>query len=169
MEYTIGKKISELRRERNMTQEDLAEAMGVSSQAVSKWETELSCPDILTLRPLAELFGVTVDELLSPDAVNRAVVLPEDRRKNADEMMLRIIINDADDKIKLNIPILLLKAFMGEDGKLNEGGNINFGNRELKLNDIDFQSIISAASAGTVGKLLEIESGDGSTVDIFIE
>ena len=36
MEYTIGKKISELRRERNMTQEDLAEAMGVSSQAVSK-------------------------------------------------------------------------------------------------------------------------------------
>ena len=85
MEYTIGKKISELRRERNMTQEDLAEAMGVSSQAVSKWETELSCPDIMTLRPLAELFGVTVDELLSPDAVNRAVVLPEDRRKNADE------------------------------------------------------------------------------------
>ena len=53
MEYTIGKKISELRRERNMTQEDLAEAMGVSSQAVSKWETELSCPDIMTLSPLA--------------------------------------------------------------------------------------------------------------------
>ena len=60
--------------------------------------------------------------------------------------MLRIIINDADDKIKLNIPILLLKAFMGEDGKLSEGGNIKFGSRELKLNDIDFQSIISAAS-----------------------
>ena len=81
--------------------------------------------------------------------------------------MLRIYVNDKEDKIKLNIPILLLKAFMGEDGKLSDGINMNFGSK--RLNGIDFQSIITAASMGTVGKLLEMESDDGTTVDIYIE
>lgn len=63
----IGKNISALRKERNMTQEDLAKALGVSAQAVSKWENENSCPDISLLTKIADLFGVTVDELLRND------------------------------------------------------------------------------------------------------
>ena len=47
-----------------MTQEQLAERMGVSAQAVSKWENNLSCPDISVLPELAEVFGISVDELL---------------------------------------------------------------------------------------------------------
>ena len=61
---TVGKKISALRKERNMTQMELADRMGVSFQAVSNWERGNSMPDISKLPELAEIFGVTIDELL---------------------------------------------------------------------------------------------------------
>lgn len=60
----IGKKIMSLRKEAGLTQEQLAEKLGVSAQAVSKWENEISCPDISMLPMLASLFRVTVDDLL---------------------------------------------------------------------------------------------------------
>ena len=61
----IGKKIRALRVKKGVTQETLAEALLVSSQAVSKWETGQSAPDIQLLPELAVYFGVTVDELFS--------------------------------------------------------------------------------------------------------
>ena len=48
-----------------MTQEELAAKLAVSAQAVSKWENDITCPDVMTLPKLAELLGITVDELLS--------------------------------------------------------------------------------------------------------
>lgn len=60
-------KIKKLRKEKDMTQEQLAEYMGVSPQAVSRWETGSTCPDIFALPALAELFGITVDGLLGVD------------------------------------------------------------------------------------------------------
>ena len=54
-----------MRREKELTQKDLAERLHVSVQAVSKWERGLSCPDIALLEPLAEALGLTVTELLS--------------------------------------------------------------------------------------------------------
>jgi len=60
----IGRKISELRKEKNMTQMELADKMNISFQAVSKWERGNSMPDISKLPELAEILGVSVDELL---------------------------------------------------------------------------------------------------------
>ena len=60
---TLGERIQALRRERGMSQEGLAEVLGISRQAVSKWEKGLSCPDTGNLLALAELFGVSADEL----------------------------------------------------------------------------------------------------------
>lgn len=65
MKQTIGETISRLRREQNRTQGQLAAAVGVSSPAVSKWETGQSCPDIMLLPALARYFGCTIDALLS--------------------------------------------------------------------------------------------------------
>ena len=66
MEYkeTMGKRIADLRKQKGMTQEQLAQQLGVTAQAVSKWENDLSCPDISILPQLAEVLGVTTDELL---------------------------------------------------------------------------------------------------------
>lgn len=61
---TLGMMIANLRKENGMTQLELAEKMGVTDKAVSKWERDLSCPDINTLPMLAEVFGISVDELM---------------------------------------------------------------------------------------------------------
>ncbi len=61
---TLGMMIASLRKENNMTQFELAEKMGVTDKAVSKWERDLSCPDVNTIPKLAEVFGISVDELM---------------------------------------------------------------------------------------------------------
>ena len=64
MEQTLGKRIVSNRKRLGVTQDQLAERLGVTAQAVSKWENDQSCPDITTLPRLAEIFGITTDELL---------------------------------------------------------------------------------------------------------
>ena len=59
----LGLKIAYYRRLNGLTQEELAEKVGVSTQAVSKWEQQLSCPDIMLLPTIADVFRVTIDEL----------------------------------------------------------------------------------------------------------
>lgn len=61
---TIGDMICNLRKEQGMTQKELAEKMNVTDKAVSKWERNLSCPDINSIPKLAEILGVSVDSLL---------------------------------------------------------------------------------------------------------
>ncbi|HWP79619.1 MAG TPA: helix-turn-helix transcriptional regulator [Candidatus Acidoferrum sp.] len=61
---TLGMMISTLRKEHGMTQAGLAEKMSVTDKAVSKWERDLSCPDINSLPKLAEIFSISVDELM---------------------------------------------------------------------------------------------------------
>jgi len=67
MNLSIGKSIKTLRKEKDLTQEQLAEIFGVSFQAVSKWETGAAYPDIEMLPGIARFFGVTTDELLGVD------------------------------------------------------------------------------------------------------
>ena len=62
---TIGAYIAMLRRQRGLSQRELAERIGVSNQAVSKWENGDNLPDIALLLPLAELLHTTVDAILS--------------------------------------------------------------------------------------------------------
>ena len=62
---TFGEMISSLRKEKNMTQNDLAEKMNVTDKAVSTWERNLSCPDVNSIPKLAEILGVSVEELLN--------------------------------------------------------------------------------------------------------
>ena len=71
----VGRSIAENRKKRNMTQMELADRMDVSYQAVSNWERGNSMPDIAKLPELAEIFGITVDELLGTKntALNRAI------------------------------------------------------------------------------------------------
>lgn len=61
---TLGMMITLCRKENGMTQAELAEKMGVTDKAVSKWERDLSCPDINSLPKLAEIFEISVDDLM---------------------------------------------------------------------------------------------------------
>ena len=64
---TIGEKIKWMRSGKNMSQADLADALGVSRQAVTKWETDSGNPEIENLKALASLFGTSVDAIISDD------------------------------------------------------------------------------------------------------
>lgn len=64
MNIEIGKKIKALRTERLVTQEQLAVFLGVTPQAISRWESEYAYPDIELLPSIADFFSVTTDELL---------------------------------------------------------------------------------------------------------
>ncbi len=67
---SIGQKIRELRRQNDMTQEQLADLLGISYQAISKWETDVSSPDLSMIVPLARLFHVSTDVLFGMDGEN---------------------------------------------------------------------------------------------------
>lgn len=74
-EQTMGAMIAALRKEKGMTQLDLAQQLGVTDKAVSKWERDLSCPDVNSLPKLAEILNVTVDELMQ----TKIKPIPEDK------------------------------------------------------------------------------------------
>lgn len=88
---TLGKRILYHRKRLGLTQDQLAERMGVTAQAVSKWEHDLSCPDVTTLPRLAELFGITTDELLG-------VARPEEPHKAHVGEVVEEVIQEAEDK-----------------------------------------------------------------------
>ena len=71
----FNEKIQELRKQKGLTQEELAEKLYVSRTAISKWESGRGYPNIESLKAISEFFSVTVDELLSSDEV---LVLAED-------------------------------------------------------------------------------------------
>ena len=80
MEHTLGKRIAENRKRLGLTQDALAEKLGVTAQAVSKWENDQSCPDITTLPKLADIFGISTDALLgrADDPVHEAEVIHDE-------------------------------------------------------------------------------------------
>ncbi len=165
MEMTIGKRIALYRRQKNLTQEDLANALGVSPQAVSKWENDQTCPDISLLPALAKLLGVTTDELLSgKENLPTVQVLPPEKRKSLNEMMLRIVVDSAaGDRVRVNLPLSLVEIAM-EMGM--EMPQVN-GNEALK--GIDLKQILELVRQGAVGNLVEVDSAEGDTVRIFVE
>lgn len=73
----IGRKIRLLRKKNDATQEKLAEYLGVTPQAVSRWESEICYPDIETLPQIADFFGVGMDELLCYDSVQKEAKVKE--------------------------------------------------------------------------------------------
>jgi len=60
----IGKLIKKLRKEKNLTQQQLGDHLGVSSKTISKWECETSIPDILILKEISKIFDITIEEIL---------------------------------------------------------------------------------------------------------
>ena len=161
---TIGNRIAQYRKEKQMTQEDLAQHLGVSPQAVSKWENDQTCPDISLLPQLAKLLGVTTDELLSgKQELATAKVLPPEERKDIKDMMLRIVVDSAEGKVRVNVPVSLLQVALDIGMAMPQIS----GNEAMK--NVDLGQIMELIKQGAVGQLVEVESSDGDTVHIYVE
>ena len=164
MNESIGNRISKFRKAKGLTQEALANLMGVSSQAVSKWETDASCPDITALPQLCRILGITADELLT-GKTNEVKLLPAEERKSLDQLTLRIKVDSvAGDKVRVNLPMSLVKV--GLEMGVDMSGNIS-GAESLK--NVDLNKVLELAERGFFGKLVEVESADGDTVEVVVE
>ena len=85
MNIKIGTRIKELRKRKNVTQEQLADVLGVTNQAVSRWESESGYPDIEYIIPIANFFRVTANYLL--DDANNAGLLKVDDQYDENEQL----------------------------------------------------------------------------------
>lgn len=165
METTMGNRIGMLRRRKGMKQEELAEKLGVSPQAVSKWENNQTCPDITLLPKLAQLLGVSVDELLTGKTAEPTVrMLPQEQRKDMKDMMLRITVDSVKgDKVRVNLPMALVQAALDMGLQMPQLA----GNEALK--NIDLNQIVELVRHGAIGNLVEVESAGGDSVHVFVE
>jgi transcriptional regulator with XRE-family HTH domain len=163
---TIGNTISNLRKAKNLTQSELAEKLGVSAQAVSKWENDLAYPDITLLAPLSEILGCSIDDLLKGEHTAETVIVPPDKRKNIEDLIFKIRILDGGTKVNVNLPMALLTVLKDSDTNFIEFT----GDSNAKyLQSIDFDKLIALAEQGVLGKLVEIEDEDGTQVEIYVE
>ncbi|HOZ55118.1 MAG TPA: helix-turn-helix transcriptional regulator [Clostridia bacterium] len=86
----IGKFIAELRKEKNMTQEQLAEKVGVTNKSVSRWENGKTLPDYSLLNELCNTLNISVNELLTGEKISDA-----DYKKKADENLMIVLENSS--------------------------------------------------------------------------
>lgn len=147
METRIGIVIKNLRKEKGISQESLAQAMGVSVQAVSKWETQCSYPDITLIPQIAEFFGVSIDYLftereycaatdsLPDDGVLRIVQYKGSRMLSKDtydpNLRIKLLIdkNTFPDNTTVNAEIWGSADIQGDiNGNVNAGDSVNCNN-----------------------------------------
>ena len=159
---SFGQRFLRLRKEKKLTQEDIAKKLNITAQSVSKWENDNSYPDVAILGDIASIFNITVDELLGRE-VKTTSILEEHGRKDINKLVLKVKILSEDNKVNINLPVPLIIALTNSGSSM---ANINFGD---KLQGIDFGMIVSLIEQGVVGQLVEIESADGSTIRISVE
>lgn len=159
---TLGERIAYFRRQRGLTQELLAEKCSVTPQAVSKWENDLSAPDISLLVPLADLFGISADELLGREVRKTEAVDPANI--DLSRCILRVRIVDSTDTVNINLPLAAAEALI-------KGGALRVGSEGVNesLSNIDFAQIAALVRAGILGKLVDVEEAGGGKVEIWVE
>ena len=162
---TLGKKISEYRKQNKMTQEDLADQLNVTSQAVSKWENDLSIPDLSILIELSDLFHVSLDELVKQKENSVPMVVEETFRKPVEQMLLKVKVLSAEgDKVNVNLPLGFVKACLQMGVSMPQ-----IGVNQDVMEHINFDALMKMIDYGVVGKLVEVESADGDYVEIYVE
>lgn len=163
MKKTMGEKISQLRKQKGMTQDELAEVMNVTSQAVSKWENDLSIPDLSILLELSTYFHISLDDLLK-EKEETVRYVSQENRKDINEMFLLVnVLTNRGDKVKVNLPMAIVKM------ALALGREIPEFNANAALKNIDLNLIIHMIENGAIGKLVEVETVDGDIVEVFVE
>lgn len=182
---TLGEKLNLMRKNSGFTQEEIAVRLGVSPQAVSKWENDLSCPDIMLLPEIAKLYGKTVDALLSIDDFDEtnaktssiddekseqtADVKEDSLRKNASsgKMFLKVnVVSQNGDNINVKLPVTLLESVKGMLGNIKINNAAVGG---IDLSKIDFDMIFELVDSGVMGEIVNVVSQNGDVIKVYAE
>lgn len=161
---TFGQRFQRLRKAKKLTQEEIATKVNLTPQSVSKWETDLSAPDIMLLPKLAKILDVSLEELLTGEKKVETKVLNEFDYTKA---ILKILVNSADgDEVTINLPIALGETIIKAIIKSNVGDK---NDKDDLLKQIDFEQIIELVKKGIIGEIVNVKSADGDIVIIRIE
>ena len=162
MEKTIGKKLYDLRKQSGFTQDYVAEKLGVSAQAVSKWENDIACPDIMTLPKIAELYGITINELFKNEEVQSKVKYEKTEKVNENELIFRVYVDTVNgDVVKVNLPYVLVKEL------IKVGKNVSFTG--VDLSGVDFESVFKMVEMGVLGEIVTIKTQNGDDIRVVVE
>lgn len=134
----ISKYLQHLRKEHHYTQEDLSEKLGVSRQAVSKWETGAAIPDLEVLLKISKLYGITINEILEPK------LLPQ--RISDFEQLPSIPEEELKESLKQFDPRTLAIAAMGASPETNAFlgrlfPDINFENLRNRIGRVKIETV----------------------------
>lgn len=169
MEKTIGKKLYELRKQSGFTQDYIAEKLGVSAQAVSKWENDIACPDIMTLPSIAQLYGITIDELFNNEEIQSNVKYEKPEQINEEDLVLRVYVDTVHgDKVKVTLPYLVVKEFVkaGKNISAVVGGTVVSG---VDLSGIDFDLIFGMVANGVLGEIVNVQTQNNDIIRVVVE
>ena len=128
----IGKFIAKLRKEKNMTQNELAESLGITDRAISKWENGRGMPDLSLLTPLCEILGVSINELLSGERLDK---------KDYQEKLEENFINTIDYIDKKNVKSNTIKSIIWL-----VVGIIGISLSQFLINDYELQNYLNIVS-----------------------
>ena len=146
----FNEKIQELRKQKGLTQEELAEKLYVSRTAISKWESGRGYPNIESLKAIAKFFSVTVDELLSTAEV---LTIAEEDNKRKEKRFRDLIYGLLD----LSIAMLLFLPFFAEkaDGAIQSVSLISLGGVQPYLKTAYLASVIAMTVMGVLTLALQ--------------
>ena len=160
---TFGSRLAGFRKAKGFTQEELAECLNISPQAVSKWENDLTSPDLETLSRLAEIFEISTDDLLGR-VKKEAHLVEAGKRKDINQLLLRIKANSQEgDKVMVNLPMGLVKPLV------ESGAAGNLMGAKFPLEKIDWNQILTLVEYGVMGELVSAQSAEGDMVSIWVE
>ncbi|MBO5939490.1 MAG: helix-turn-helix domain-containing protein [Clostridia bacterium] len=143
----LGKNIAYFRKEKGLTQAELGVLLGVSNQAVSKWETEQTMPDVMLLPNLAKVLDVSIDALYGDFTTEKhqeiGINVSEDDRRI---LTISVPTNGVD--VKTRLPVVAIQSI--------------FGNALLKdcLPEEEIEALLSMLENDTRGTLLNVDSGE---------
>lgn len=160
---TIGSRIAQGRKSKGYTQEEFSQMLGVTAQAVSKWENDTSCPDIQLLPKIAKIIDMTTDELLTG---KKQDVTKETQAPNIDTSNLKININvlkSGQNPVNVSLPFIMVKNF----AKIGNGISGIVGNGAI--DSVKFDEILTLVENGATGELLNVVADDNTNVKISIE
>ncbi|MBP5163372.1 MAG: helix-turn-helix transcriptional regulator [Spirochaetales bacterium] len=169
MTETFGQRFSRLRKNKGYTQDDIANKVNVSSQAVSKWENDINMPDVGILLNLGDLLGVSTDELLGKENPVPAKFEPDTVQKDFTKLMLRVIVDSHEgDKIRVNLPLQIVKIAIdaGVSPSMSIGGE---GKVADAMSAIDWKQVYSLIEQGLLGEIVTVDSADGDHIRIVVE
>lgn len=167
---TLGRRIQALRKAQSLTQEQLAERMDVTPQAVSKWENDQSCPDIMSLPRLAKELQATVDALLTGETAESAAPVPA---KAPEELIVRMTFSDTDGmRLGVNLPFTVFRM-LARHNMISITYHAESGEQDMnvlisRLCEMDFNTIVRMIESGVSGKLVDVDA-DGEHLTIWTE